>query len=491
MKQLAIALLLISGSVDLRMSQGQPVGGAAPRTNADAINIRQYGAAGNGSTDDTASIVSAFSSACGSGGGTIYIPAGTFIIDPASSSIPICSNLVVEGPGTLRVKPDAGNYRFIFAPNPTTAAVNDLTFAGITVDQNTYRNTTAVINLDNPGSLQLVWQIFAGSNLHFRDMHLLLSGIEPIDTNGPAVSGVYIERNHIVFQKRPGQPLFDNSSIYIDGDNFHVTDNTFVSTPADAARTAIEIHTGSGSVSGNTISNFAAGMNLVDLHGASVAGNSVRSVSHGISLWSTKAMDSVTVSGNTVAVAQATRNTPTAYGIATSYNDGINGEFSNLQISGNVVTFEPETSSRTISNHVNYGIGLQALGNISNVLVLGNEIVRPPVRGITVGVANARYTTSRVSVRDNRIIDAGSNFSSGTSNYSAGIAVQGNLSSIEVLRNRLDFLSNPFIGHYSYWSSETGYTFRDVVVADNYATAVHGSPTNALTASVRQSYPAQ
>jgi hypothetical protein len=65
--------------------------------------------------------VKAFSEVCDSGGGTIYVPPGIFIVDPASSSIPICSSLIVEGPGTLKVKPNAGNYRYIFAPVPMGA----------------------------------------------------------------------------------------------------------------------------------------------------------------------------------------------------------------------------------------------------------------------------------------------------------------------------------------------------------------------------------
>ena len=169
-----------------------------------------------------------------------------------------------------------------------------------------------------------------------------------------------------------------------------------------------------------------------------------------------------------------------------------NGDFSDLQITGNIVRFEQESSSRTIDGSGNYGIGLQAPGNISNAFILGNEITRAPVRGIAVGVLDERYTTSRVSVVHNRIVDAGSNASPGALHYSyAAISVQGNLSSIDVLRNRLDFLSNPFIGRYSYWSFETGFTFANVVVAENYATAVNGSPTNGLTASVVQTYPPQ
>ena len=490
MKPLTATLLLILCLPTLTGARLQS-GGVAPDAAGDLVNIRQHGATGDGSTDDTAAVVRAFSDVCHSGGGTIYLPPGIFIVDPASSSIPICSNLVVEGSGTLKVKPNAGNYRYIFAPAPMMAPVNDVTFRDITVDQNTSANTTATIRIGEDNTLQHVWQIFGGTNLHFEDMHLYVSGVNPIDVNGPTISGVYIARNHIVFRKRPGQPEFDNSSIYIHGTDFHVTDNTFTSTMADAAVTAIEIHEGSGSVSGNTINFYSGGLNLVDLHGATVIGNSVRNAAYGISLWSSSKMESVTVQGNTISIDQATRGTPSAYGIATSYNLGINGDFANLQISANVISFEQESSSRTMANNVNYGIGLQAFGNIANAVLLGNEIVRAPVRGIVVGVVDAKYTTSRVSVRDNRIIDAGSNLSPGTAGYSAAIVVQGNLSSIDVLRNRLDFLSDPFIGHFSYWSHEDGYTFRDVVVADNYSTAVNGSPENGLTRSVHRSYPPQ
>ena len=458
---------------------------------ASTVSIGDHGATGDGSTDDTSALVAAFSAVCAAGGGAIDIPSGTYLINPAVRSIPICSDLVVRGPGTLKVKPDAGNYRAIFAPATPEAAVNNVTFTGISVDQNALGNTAATIDVGDDRTHQRVWQVFAGTNLHFENMRLYVSGVNSIVANGTSVSGVYVNRNQIVFQKRAGQPEFDNSAIYINGDNFHVTDNTFASTAADAARTAIEIHSGSGAVSGNTIDQFSIGMNLVNLKASSVTGNQVRNAGYGITLWSTTAMESVVISGNTVAIAQITRSIASSWGIATAYDAEFNGDFSDLQITSNIVRFEQESSSRTISGSANYGIGLQALGNISNALIIGNQIARAPVRGIAVGVLNGRYTTSRVSVVQNRIVDAGSNDSPGALHYSAAISVQGNLSSIDVLRNRLDFLSNPFIGCYSYWSFETGYTFTNVVVAENYATAIHGSPTNGLTASVVQTYPPQ
>jgi hypothetical protein len=390
---------------------GQPEKPAAQPASA-AVSIRGHGAAGDGSTDDTAAIVAAFSAVCAAGGGTIDIPTGTYIIDPAAASIPICSDLVVQGPGALKVKPDAGNYRAVFAPSPPEAVVNNVTFTGISVDQNTFSNTAATIDVGDVRTHQRIWQVFAGTNLHFENMRLYVSG-EPHRPKRPTVPGVFVSRNHIVFQKRAGQPEFDNSSIYIHGDNFHVTDNTFVSTAADAARTAIEIHSGSGSVSGNTIDQFSIGMNLVDLKASSITGNHVRNAGYGITLWSTTVMESVVISGNTVAIAQVTRGTASSWGIATSSDADFNGDFSDLQITGNIVRFEQESSSRTISGSANYGIGLQAPGNISNALIFGNEITRAPVRGIAVGVLDGRYTSSRVSVVHNRIVDAGSNISPG------------------------------------------------------------------------------
>ena len=172
------------------------------------------------------------------------------------------------------------------------------------------------------------------------------------------------------------------------------------------------------------------------------------------------------------------------WGIATTYTPGLHGDFSNLLITGNTLRFERETESRTISGSANFGIGLQALGNVSDVIIAGNQIVQPPVRGIAVGVLDDRYATSRVSVRDNRITDAGSNFTAGSSDYSAAVAIQGNLSAVDVVRNRVDFSSRPFNGRYSFWSMEKGYTFRDVIVEDNITTAADGSPGSALTPSV-------
>jgi hypothetical protein len=486
MNRLFLGVLLIASASEVMVSSATAPD--APPSSHAIVNLKAQGAVGDGATDDTSAIVNTFSAVCAAGGGTIYMPAAVYIVNPASARIPICSHLAIRGPGTLKVKTEAGNYQSIFAPDPPTAAVDDLTFAEVTIDQNTSGNTAATIVDSDARTHQDIWQIFAGTNLHFENMRLYVSGVNPIDVNGPAVSGVFVERNYIVFRKRPGQEEFDNSAVYIDGDNFHVDGNSFVTTAADQARTAIEIHTGSGSVAGNTIDGFSIGMNLVNLKASSIAGNGIRNAGYGISLWADTRMDSVVVTSNALSMTQATRRTPSSWGIATTYTPGRHGDFSNLLITGNALSFERETESRTISGSANFGIALQAPGNVSDVLIAGNQILQPPVRGIALGALDARYAVSRVTVRDNRITDAGSNFTQASSDYSAAIAMQGNLSAVDVVRNRLDFSSRPFIGRYSFWSMENGYAFRDVLVAENITTSADTVPLSALSASVARTH---
>ena len=66
--------------------------------------------------------------------------------------------------------------------------------------------------------------------------------------------------------------------------------------------------------------------------------------------------------------------------------------------------------------------------------------------------------------------------------------MQGNLSAVDVVRNRLDFSSRPFIGRYSFWSMENGYAFRDVLVAENITTSADTVPLSALSASVARTH---
>lgn len=77
--------LLIFGAVAL----------SAPRLSfaAGVFNIRTYGAAGNGSTNDTAAVQKAIDAANAAGGGTVEAPAGTYLI---ANSLHMKSNITLQ-----------------------------------------------------------------------------------------------------------------------------------------------------------------------------------------------------------------------------------------------------------------------------------------------------------------------------------------------------------------------------------------------------------
>src|ERR1019366_2384872 len=60
-------------------------------------NVRDYGAVGNGTTDDTTSLTNTLAAAVAAGGGTVYLPPGTYKV---TSTITLVSNILIRGAGT-------------------------------------------------------------------------------------------------------------------------------------------------------------------------------------------------------------------------------------------------------------------------------------------------------------------------------------------------------------------------------------------------------
>jgi len=126
---------------------------ATARTNLNVsqriwFDVRDYGAKGDGTTDDTASINSAISAADAVGGGTIYFPRGTY---KTSANITLwADNLVIKGAnkGNTIIKPVSGSTFDVFAtPIPATAGTGGYTqhflgIEGITIDCSAMASTS-------------------------------------------------------------------------------------------------------------------------------------------------------------------------------------------------------------------------------------------------------------------------------------------------------------------------------------------------------------
>jgi len=66
------------------------------------VSVKNYGAKGDGSTDDTAAIQAAIDAVHNAGGGEVFVPAGTYIIAPATG-IQVKSSVMLRGAGKATI----------------------------------------------------------------------------------------------------------------------------------------------------------------------------------------------------------------------------------------------------------------------------------------------------------------------------------------------------------------------------------------------------
>ena len=133
------------------------------------FNVKNYGATGDGVTDDAAACQSAISAASAAGGGTVYFPAGTYML---SSSLNMADLVYLLGEGmgatTLKKNTDFNLLQFYGA---AAGADNHILFsgaAGMTLHGNDHTGTC----------IDMVY----ASLLTFRDIHCSNNLARTIDT---------------------------------------------------------------------------------------------------------------------------------------------------------------------------------------------------------------------------------------------------------------------------------------------------------------------
>jgi hypothetical protein len=106
------------------------------------ISVKDFGAKGDNSTIDTTSIQAAFNAANAAGGGTVYFPGGTYLID---NPIIVYSNTVVFMAGTVKVSVmPIGGYETAFITNPVSPA-NNIEFINPQIDGNNVVPTSGIM----------------------------------------------------------------------------------------------------------------------------------------------------------------------------------------------------------------------------------------------------------------------------------------------------------------------------------------------------------
>lgn len=203
-----------------------------------AFNVRDYGAVGDGVANDKAAIQAAINAAQLAGGGEIYFPLGTYLIDgagtPLDGLVITGSNITLRGSGKASVLKQSNTNQIMVAVDGRAAKVENLTVENLYFDGPTARHVMtsgtdtkqfvhllAMVNVNNVTINNNVFYAFQGDGCEI-DQAFVWEGPPPY-AQARHNSNVFITNN--VFDG------FDNNNrngiSVIDGDNIVIVGNSF------------------------------------------------------------------------------------------------------------------------------------------------------------------------------------------------------------------------------------------------------------------------
>lgn len=383
-------------------------------------DVRYYGARGDGVTDDTAAIRAAIAAAQVVGG-TVQVPAGTYMIAPATENGNVFSftgatlKIVGTGAGSsvLKIKDGALSYRAIIDGSGTKTGV---LIHGLTFDHNIANNpltTEEALSVGQRFSVEV-----AGSDIVVRDCEVRnASSLNDYYLGG---SGIAVERCRWVnCGDDPTHLSHDSSGIYTTSasNGVRIEGCEFVGAAGlPGTRTAIEIHGSNHVVRGNVVRDYLKGMNIVGYADEAqtsivVTHNVIDGSSHGIILWSYAygehttgyGLDGVLIEGNAIRLARSdvwgAESGNGVAGIAVYPSSSL--DVRGLKVRGNVIVGTIE-DVEIASNHASTGIGW--FSNADKVMedsdISENTIIGMPLSAIRLSCGIKNCLVERNLIRD-------------------------------------------------------------------------------------------
>lgn len=265
----------------------------------EIVSVKDFGAKGDGSTDDTAAVQAAVTEACTLGNVHLIWPNAVYAMRFGIIATG-CKSVVFDGSGsTLKVPNGTPDTRYASWPNYgkdsffRIAGADGLTVENFTMDQNLL-NRVANGSSESHNSCVLVT---SSVNVRVRDNKLLncmTDGLIVVSDNsgsGSIPKRVWIENNLISRARRNGISI-------VGGDSITIRNNKIIDTglhQGTAPMSGIDIEPDQGypcndlDVSGNTIKNARSSTGALIVAGtgttnARIHDNSIGGVSHGIRL---------------------------------------------------------------------------------------------------------------------------------------------------------------------------------------------------------------
>jgi hypothetical protein len=447
-----------------------------------ATNVKSFGAKGDGITDDTTAFNNLINYVSGLGGGTILIPANTTILlntkDSRKVMLKLKSNVNIIGNGYTSVIKladgvvQSGGFLMLSnldnAFNEASTPLKNVILSNFLIDCNGVGNQLGSTQ-NQPYSVPIF--IPTGDNITVQSVYIKdNTGMQCIglgsNISTPTVTNVKIINN--LFTNVANDPkAVDHSVIYSMVDGGVITGNIMVNpsdnTVARNVATGLEIHGRNTVVSGNTVTNFRTGSNVVatvqDSFNNRFTNNILENVNTGFALWQYDPYKLKNVSINNNAIRLKPNNnmaTDDSCSGIVSVSTGVG--YDTLKINDNIINgvslptsqaqrgiiFLCPTTNTDISNNTFNNLGFEAislLNSLKNVKIRNNMIVDVVQKDNTSGGTyknSAIYCgvvspnmVSNLSIKDNII-----NNSSSFTTY--GVCVVADGDSIEMKNNKVN-----------------------------------------------------
>lgn len=445
-------------------------GSAVRAAVVDAIGSRLYDARDYGASSTSADNITAINDAitaaaadvaANGGSARVVVGAGTKTYavrpNPATSHyIKLATGVTLDlSDVTLRVADDTPPYDYLISAATPATAIERVNITGGMIDLNPTGNTTADINLSTTRGYGLA--LYNARHVRIHETEWLGGGVNTITINGTGCYDIDVSGNRIRFARGNSAITdYDNSSVYLNARNMRVHDNTFLSSLAEGARGAVELHGTGATVSGNTSEYFktlvhivtgSTGGDTVMAPGSmNITGNVANAAMQAVLLWplTGETLRDVAITGNIINIAQNTWNTAYAQGIGAQRSLAVDGVIDGLTVASNIIRFEDVDTRTGLDVSTNVGINPVAAGTTYHARITDNQILDSPGYGIRLGdlITGATCTLDGAEIENNTIIDAGRNTSSAAGTRAA-LALAGNVYRTRIRRTTIRDTGTP------------------------------------------------